>query len=335
MGVPRPNEDHAPTTLAVDIGGTGSRTLLLGSGRDLSDEFGRAGRVESAFDGLARTIREVRARSGLDRIDHVRAGLTGFNGVVPDLADFGAMLCERDGVTDLIVADDSVTWALGALGGRPGVAVALGTGAVALGIAADGRLAHVDGSGPYLGDRGSGWWVGREALVAAIAAVEARAGGSRQLLTLARRRYGELSALPEALRRDPNPHATIAAFAVDVAAAAQSGDEAAKRIMAEAGAHVGTAAAAAARGSGLPAGFALTLVGGLSAARVLLEDGLTAALAAEGFAPVLVDAAADALHGALLLDSVTIDTSIVRRWHREIPAPRTPARTAEHRPETN
>jgi N-acetylglucosamine kinase-like BadF-type ATPase len=311
---------HVIATLAVDIGGTGTRALLVEeTGRETAHEFVRPEHAESALATLARIVVAVKDTSGLAEIRAIRAGLTGFNGWVPDIDELAEVLAERVGMADLVVADDSVPWALGALGGKPGVTVALGTGLVALGVGPDGRLAHVDGSGPYLGDRGSGWWVGRQGLIAAIAADENRAGGSARLLTAARDRFGPLRDLPEALRRDANPHATIATFAVDVVAAAEDGDEQGLRILSGVGSHVATAVAAAARRSGLPQHHDLALVGGLSNASPLFDASLRKGLAAEGFDPRRVAPLAGVLQGALLLDGVADQQPVVRRWTRREP----------------
>ncbi len=308
---------HA-TTLAIDIGGTGSRTLLIDKyGREKVQNFARPNRAESGLGTLERIILENRERSGLDDIELVRAGVTGFNGLVPDIEEFAEAMAGRVGVADLIVADDSVPWALGALAGGPGVTVALGTGMVALGLGSNGQLSHVDGSGPYLGDRGSGWWVGRQGLIAAIAAAEHRAGGSLQLLKLAEQRFGDLGALPDALRRDANPHAAIATFALDVVGAAEGGEPEALLILSGVGRHAASAAAAAARSSGLGPHHDLALVGGLSNASDLFDASLYAGLAEQGFHPRRVAPAMDALQGALLLEEIVEDSSVVRHWKQK------------------
>lgn len=309
------------TTLAIDIGGSGSRALLIDKlGRKSLHETGRPSQAESGLDTVKRVVLDVKDRCGLAQIDRVRAGVTGLNGRVPEIDDFALLMAERAGVVDLIVADDSVPWALGALGGKPGVTVAIGTGIVALGVGARGRLSHVDGSGPYLGDRGSGWWVGRQGLIAAIAADEKRAGGSPRLLRAAQERFGDLTRLAESLRRDINPHATIASFAIDVAAAADSGDIEGVRIFADLGRYVATAVAAAARRSGLAPDHNLALVGGLSNASALFDTAMNEGLAAEGFHPTPRTPISDALQGALLLDRVADDPFVVRRWKREEPS---------------
>ncbi|MYS50866.1 ATPase, partial [Streptomyces sp. SID6013] len=69
---------------------------------------------------------------------------------------------------------DAVTAHAGALGGRAGVVLAIGTGSVAVGIGADGTYARVDGWGPLLGDDGSGARIGTAGLRAALRAHDGR-----------------------------------------------------------------------------------------------------------------------------------------------------------------
>ena len=64
---------------------------------------------------------------------------------------------------ELVLTSDSVASHAGAFAGGPGAVVAIGTGAVAVGLGPRG-LVLVDGIGFWLGDDGSGCWIGRLAL---------------------------------------------------------------------------------------------------------------------------------------------------------------------------
>src|SRR5581483_4502923 len=59
-----------------------------------------------------------------------------------------------------VLTDLELAWA-GAFE-KEGVLVLAGTGSVAFGKDARGRRARVGGLGPYLGDEGSAFWIGRE-----------------------------------------------------------------------------------------------------------------------------------------------------------------------------
>ncbi len=91
----------------------------------------------------------------------------------------------------IAVTSDAVTSHVGALGGSPGVVLAAGTGAVAVGVSATGSVHVVDGAGPWLGDEGGGTWIGLAGLRAALRANDGRAEAT-PLLAAARKRFGDL-----------------------------------------------------------------------------------------------------------------------------------------------
>lgn len=183
-----------------------------------------------------------------------------------------------------LVAGDVVIAHAGALGGRAGVVVAAGTGAVALG-ANSGGTARADGCGHLLGDAGSGYWIGRRGIDAALRAADGR-GGSPLLARLAESHLGALSTLPARLTASDDAVAVVAAFAEHVAVAAYTGgDEVARAIWWEAAGELALTAAACARA--LTAGPAPGPIH--QAARTALRrSGGTGALAVSGHAPLAV-----------------------------------------------
>jgi N-acetylglucosamine kinase-like BadF-type ATPase len=200
-----------------------------------------------------------------------------------------------------VLAGDATTSHAGALGGRPGVVLAVGTGSVALAVRADGGSAIVDGWGFVLGDEGSGYAVGRAGLVAGLRHADGR-GGSAELLERAVRAWGPVGSLPRMLYAQPNLASAVAAFAPEVAAAAVDGDQVARGIWVDAArALVATATAAAAQAD--PAA-PVAVTGGL----LDVGEVLTAPLdelweAAHGARRPLQPAQGDAVSGAALLVS--------------------------------
>ena len=94
------------------------------------------------------------------------------------------------------------------------------------------------GGGTSSGDAGSGFWVGRRGLDAALRAHDGRGGGSPLLARLVERDVGPLDRLPEmAARAGAGPVAAIASFSVQVAEAAEAGDDVARHIWREAATH--------------------------------------------------------------------------------------------------
>jgi N-acetylglucosamine kinase-like BadF-type ATPase len=179
----------------------------------------------------------------------------------------------------VVVAGDVVAAHAGAFGGDPGVVLALGTGAIALAVGADGRHAVVDGAGYLVGDAGGGFSVGRAGLAAVIRHADGRAGGSGPLAAAAEARYGRpVAEVPYLLHTAPNPARRVASFAEDVAAVARAGDPVAAAIWRDAVAELTETVVAA--GAAVPdAGDRVALVGSLFTLDDLLTDPLRAMLA--------------------------------------------------------
>ncbi|WP_052207131.1 N-acetylglucosamine kinase [Sinomonas humi] len=262
--------------LTFDLGQGGLRARLR-SGSDLECEFTGPGYLPG--QPIAQFLLDLAERaaqaSGSRRFDTLAGGLTGVHGHPPDPHDFLPPLKERFGTRRLVLADDALTSYLGARGNHEGVIAAVGTGLVALGYAPRKRAARVDGAGAMVGDEGSGWWVGRQGLIAAISASDGRRPSSKALLAAVEELYGPVGALPTLIAAAPSPIALVASFAPAVAQAAREGDDVARRIWARAGEHIAAAISAAARGAGLGPRCDYTLLGGIAAAIDLLEPTLS------------------------------------------------------------
>jgi N-acetylglucosamine kinase-like BadF-type ATPase len=266
--------------LAIDIGQTQARIRAVhdGSpGRELEvDGFAYGSNL---LDSITRIVAECAEKLGLSRIDAVAVGSTGLHGRLPAVDGVLNRLHRTLGTTSIVLADDAVTAYLGARGDQDGVVVAAGTGMVGLGLGPAGA-ARVDGVGYLIGDEGSGWWIGRQGLVAALSAGDGRPNGSAALLDRLRIRFGAVADFPGTLAAEPSPVAVVASFAKDVADAAREGDAVAAGIWREAGEHIGGVIGAAASGAGLGNAPQWTLIGRLSRADDLLQPGLDARLAA-------------------------------------------------------
>jgi N-acetylglucosamine kinase-like BadF-type ATPase len=78
----------------------------------------------------------------------------------------------------LIVNDALVALVAGA-GDDPGVVLIAGTGSIAYGVNEDGYAARAGGWGYVLGDEGSGYWIGRAALMAVVREADGRGPKTR------------------------------------------------------------------------------------------------------------------------------------------------------------
>ncbi|MFI7704754.1 N-acetylglucosamine kinase [Nonomuraea sp. NPDC049480] len=183
-----------------------------------------------------------------DRFAGMAIGVTGLPGLVRDPGTLWEALGERFGLDSLVVAGDMVTTHVGALGFRPGVVVAAGTGVITLGTDLDGVWNQSDGWGHLLGDHGGGAWIGTQGLHAALRAHDGRAGGSAALLEHLLARFGDPLDLVALVYESDSAAHHLASFAPHVADAARAGDPVARRIWDEAGRQLGQTAVAAAAG---------------------------------------------------------------------------------------
>ncbi|NJP43829.1 N-acetylglucosamine kinase [Actinacidiphila epipremni] len=292
--------------LGVDSGGSGVRVALApagGSGGPAPRTDERpAVTGERGIDAASLLERVLPLATGLMReagADALPAACVGAAGMATLGDDLRAVLPgalgEALGVRSLALAGDAVTAYAGALGLRPGVVVAAGTGLIALGTAGDGWR-RADGWGHLLGDAGGGAWIGRAGLDAAMRAYDGRAGGSPALLACARDRFGPPGGLPGRLYPRADRPAVLASFAPDVARCAAQ-DPVASGILRQAAQHILESAAAA-----RPPGAGRTDVG-LAGGLFKMGEPLLGPLRdqAEWLLPdaTLVPAAGDPLDGAL------------------------------------
>lgn len=263
--------------LVLDVGQSSSRARLLHDGTAMVD-FDRLPGFVSGADLIAVLLDLVERASdafSVDSLDRVGIGSTGLFGAAPPAEHLGQQLHGRYGVSLLRVADDGVTAFLGALDGRQGALVAAGTGIVAFAWGPRGA-ARADGVGAMLGDNGSGWWIGRAGLIAAVSAADGREPASAALLEAAMARYGPLGMLPQQIATSMSPIGAVAAFAKDVADVARGGDEVAAGIWQTAGSHIADSLLAVAARAGLGKALRWSLLGNIALAIDLLEPNLSA-----------------------------------------------------------
>lgn len=242
-------------------------------------------------------LRPALAELGERHLASLGIGMTGIPGLVDDPSEFDRRLRGALGLSALVVASDALTTHLGALDGRSGAVVAAGTGVVTMGTDHHRIFRQVDGWGYMLGDEGSGAWIGRAGLEAALRAADGRIGGSQMLRDQMVAQFGEPIDLLGQIYSSPSPGHVLASFAPGVEVAARAGDPQAADIWQEAGTRLGQAAVAAVHE--LPA--RISWGGGLFQAGDLLlepfrEEVLRALPDAELRRPI-----SNALNGALLM----------------------------------
>jgi N-acetylglucosamine kinase-like BadF-type ATPase len=228
--------------LGGDLGGTATRVLVAGAdGRECGRGVAGAGNPVSHPAGAAEALGHA-LRAALTGLDpgRVKASVLGVAGVSalrtpPVAARFGQVWAGAGLTCDPGYAPDlEVAFAAGTAEPDGSVLVA-GTGATA-GAVLDRRLARTaDGHGWLLGDDGSGFWLGREAVRAALHTLDAGEPPGRLVGSVLR----ELDAGgPGERRRDrviqavnSRPGVELSALAPLVSAAYRDGDPQARSIV--------------------------------------------------------------------------------------------------------
>lgn len=284
--------------IVIDAGQTGVRLGVAHAGQvtqrhEIPGLTYRGRQAESVLAALAT------ARPAIDPDAPVRTvciGLTSVLGDDREYRDFAHALAGQFNAGRALVTGDIVTAHAGALRMRPGVVLAAGTGAIALGVEADGRCQQVDGLGYLLGDAGGGFWIGRRGLEAAMRGHDGRAPAG-PLTTQAAAVLGDLGTLAERIYPTPDGVATIAAFARDVLELADQ-DARAAAILAEAATELAGTVLAACPTPGEPVAVSWT-------GRLLQHEGLrrrfVTELAHRNPAACCVPATGDGLAGAAWL----------------------------------
>jgi N-acetylglucosamine kinase-like BadF-type ATPase len=131
-----------------------------------------------------------------------------------------------------------------ALGSAAGMIVESGTGSFAFGRNPRGETLRAGGWGAAFDDPGSGYDLGRKAIMAALRDFDGR--GERTLLTAKICRALRLTNIPQIVRKKLDPQEVAALFPL-VLAAARQGDRVARRLLADAARDLAQLALALAR----------------------------------------------------------------------------------------
>ncbi len=149
--------------IGLDIGGTKTRGVRFEDGEAVADESAGSSNVQNVSrDEAATNLADLFARIGGGQIAQVFAGAGGID-TADDAAALAALIePHAPGARITVVHDSRLLLAAGR--SRTGVAVIAGTGSAAWGRNAEGAEARAGGWGYLLGDEGSGYWLGREAV---------------------------------------------------------------------------------------------------------------------------------------------------------------------------
>ncbi|GAA3408441.1 N-acetylglucosamine kinase [Paenibacillus hodogayensis] len=180
--------------LAIDGGGTKCLVVIadtegntLGQGRAGSCNYQGNG-LEAAGEELTQGIREALAdwarNAGVSpdygqiEVDCAVFGIAGLDTDYDRAIISGFVLesLERLSIraNHIMIENDGFAALSGATAGQPGILVIAGTGSIVFGINERGETARAGGWGHIVGDEGSGYWIGKQAVTAILKSYDGR-----------------------------------------------------------------------------------------------------------------------------------------------------------------
>ena len=163
--------------VGLDSGGTktecwlGTETEVLARAVCATVKLTRVGQ-EVATERLQGLLREVSSLSGvgMGRVSRTCVGVAGYS--IGSVREWAARVVGGLVAGDVLVCGDEEIALDAAFRGGAGVLVIGGTGSVVVGRCGDGTRFTAGGWGPAIGDEGSGYWIGAEAVRAAFWALD-------------------------------------------------------------------------------------------------------------------------------------------------------------------
>ena len=231
------NIEAAPMyVLGIDAGGT--KTVCL-----LADEQAR---IVSESRGGAANLHASGEREVEKVLHDVMESAIGGRGIIPSAVCLGIAGVDRDDEaravrtivrrmgykSRVVVVNDALIALAAGAGDAPGVVIIAGTGSIVYGRNARDEAARAGGWGHIIGDEGSGYWIGREALTAVMRAADGRGPATR--LTddvLTHFNVTDVSRLPRIVYDREVPRMSVAALGPIVQRASELGDAVATNVL--------------------------------------------------------------------------------------------------------
>jgi glucosamine kinase len=304
--------------LAIDAGGTKTRCLLADDTQTLaravtgSIKLMRVGEPE-ATSRLKAMLTEVSLKAAvrLDDITQTCIGLAGTS--IEAVRNWAEREITNIVGGNLLLAGDEEIALDAAFHGGPGILIIAGTGSNVMGRAADGAMYHAGGWGPALGDEGSGFWIGQEAIRAGFWAKD------RGIETTLLAEIGEtwnaksLGEIVEMANARPGPD--LAALTPIVTRCADAGDEMAIAVLERAGIELAEQVALVAvkmRESGSAEKIETAYTGSVLEHITLVRSTMIKALKTSSPTVKVREDAVDPLEGALWRAREAVKSSLIR-----------------------
>jgi len=227
--------------LGIDGGGSktscvvGDETALLGSGIAAGSNLVRVGE-EQAREAFAAAIRQACAVAKVTaaQIERTCVGVAG--AARPEISEVVRRILRTLVAGEIEVVGDMVIALESAFGAGPGVVMIAGTGSIAYGRNSTGQTARAGGCGFAVSDEGSGHWIGRSAVAAALRAYDE--GQSTVLLESLMKSWGVESREQMILVANASSPPDFPGLMRTVLSAAEAGDPTARMVLTQAGAEL-------------------------------------------------------------------------------------------------
>jgi N-acetylglucosamine kinase-like BadF-type ATPase len=222
--------------LGIDAGGTKTLCLLADeAGRIVAEGLGPGANFHTSGDvELEHALRQVIYTAIGDRGIVPAAVCVGIAGVdrENEARMVRAMIQRSVPASRVVVVSDALIALEAGAGESAGIVVISGTGSIAYGRNAGLEAARSGGWGHIIGDEGSGYWIGRQALSAVVRAVDGRGPVTRlKDDVLAHFGIEDLSGLPRIVYDLDLPRMSVAALGPIVQHASGLGDAVATDIL--------------------------------------------------------------------------------------------------------
>ena len=222
--------------LGIDAGGTKTVCLLADAGGAIICEGrGPGANLHTAGElAVEKVLHEAMEAAIGDRAIMPAAICLGIAGVDrDDEARTVRAIMRRIGYKSrVLVVNDALIGLVAGARDEPGIAVNAGTGSIVYGRNAAFEAARAGGWGHMIGDEGSGYWIGREALAAVMRAADGRGPASRLTADiLAHFNVDDESRLPRIVYDRELPRVSVAALGPIVQKVAELGDAVALRTL--------------------------------------------------------------------------------------------------------
>jgi N-acetylglucosamine kinase-like BadF-type ATPase len=293
----------------ADVGGMHT---AVGVGRSADRILGRAegtgaavrpGAAAASAATIVEVVHRALAQAGLDteRVDAIVVGAAGV-GRAAEQDELKTALTALKISERIAVMPDIELCLHAAFGGKPGIVVSAGTGSIACARTAEGKdvVHRAGGYGWQMGDEGSGYWIGREAMRAVGRSLDGRAPttelAGRLFTALGLKDLGDLVRWAQTATV-----AQVAGLAAHVQQGALEGEPVAQAIVLVAAAELTFLVRALVERFPKEGEIQVAAVGGLLQVRSPLRHALAQSLATHMPRARLLDGPVDAVRGALAL----------------------------------